>query len=122
VGLGAAALLVHGTLLTLCCVRVAEDAVTSTLFEPAAEISMMRVDPARYDVMRTVLGGVFFSLGLGVGALLLLAATHGAHVSTRGLVVALAAIAVAWGAVTLLQRRASGRAAAAGPPDLLALR
>ncbi len=107
VGLGAGALLVHGTLLAFCCMRVARDGVTSTLYAPATEVAMMSVAPERYALVRTVLGGLAFSFGLGAGAVWLLVATFGLGLSRGALLASLAAVAVLWTLATLAQRRAA---------------
>lgn len=105
--LGGAWLAAAPAFLAVCALRLGRDGLTKSLFEPATERLVAAVAGERYDAVRTVIGGLGFSLGMGLGGALLLALGR-LGVEAQGLAWLLAGVSFVWGVVAL----AAGRAAA----------
>lgn len=95
-------LAVAPSLAAVCALRIARDALTRSLFEPATERLMVLVGGARYEAVRTVLGGLGFSLGMGLGGAVALALRDASRAAVAG---ALVAIAAAWVALVVTAAR-----------------
>ena len=102
-------LLARPSLAAMCVIRVVKDGLVRTMFEPATERVMMRAAGARYDTVRTVLGGLGFSLGMGLAAILVIALTFGLDASRSAVVACLLGAVGVWVVTIELERRA-GRA------------
>lgn len=98
------------SVLAICGVRIARDGFTRTLYEPAIESLICRLDPERYALIRTVLGGLGFSSGLGVGALVLLGVNASEGPPQTVLVSVLVTLALWGGVVGLLSLRPEAQA------------
>jgi hypothetical protein len=103
---GSGVLLVALSLYAVVGVRLARDGVLRTLYEPATEHLMLDAPPERCALIRALLGGTGFSLGMGLAALCMLGLSFGLGVGQPAFVVYLLATAALWAGAVVWQARA----------------
>jgi AAA family ATP:ADP antiporter len=111
--LGGAWTLAAPSLLAVCALRITRDGLVKSLFEPATERLILQVSGPRYAAARTILGGLGFSLGMGLGGCMTAALDAGLGASRASITLALLAVLLTWTGAAWL---AGGRAGALARP------
>ncbi len=89
-------LLIQVALPVIFVIRILEESLWGTLYEPATERLLLRIHPDQYNLLRPILEGMMTRLGIGFGAIMILLLTFGIKISLFWMIGVLVGFHILW--------------------------